>query len=210
MNTSIPIFRTLLIVLAGAGTVVTADLRADPRVDVGVSIGVPLPHGYLDVTVGREHYYTHRGTFYRRGPHGLMVVRAPRGAILRALPPHCARVYVGNVVYYRYGDVFYQPVPQGFVVVDAPPMPNLPPPQGEAYQSIWVGQSEYLFKDGQFFLKSPEGPVWTPAPVGAVTKVLPPDATSVWYQDIEYFESDGVCFRKAPEGYKVVPQPWTN
>jgi Family of unknown function (DUF6515) len=198
----------LLASMVGVTAIPTANLRADPRISVGVSIGVPLPHGYLDVVVGREHYYSYRGTFYRRGPHGFVVVRAPRGAIVRELPPHCARVHVGRVVYYRYGDVYYQSVPQGYVVVDAPTAVRMPPPPANEYQSVWVGSTEFLFKDGQFFQKTPDGLVWTAAPLGAVTPALPADATSVWYQDIEYFECDNVYFRKTPEGYKVVPEPW--
>ncbi|MDD2762631.1 MAG: DUF6515 family protein [Opitutaceae bacterium] len=202
--------RTLLLALAGTAVVASTPLRADSRVDVGVALGIPLPHGYLDVRVGREHYYTHRGVFYRRGPHGLMVVRAPRGAIIRALPPHCARIHVGNVVYYRYADVYYQAVPQGYAVVDAPAVVHVPPPPPPAveYQSVWVGDAEFLFKDGQFFRKTPEGLVWMEAPLGAITPALPSDATSVWYQDNEYFECDNVYFRKTPEGYKVVPSPF--
>jgi hypothetical protein len=198
----------LLASMVGVAALTTAELRADPRVSVGVSIGVPLPHGYLDVVVGREHFYSYRGTFYQRGPHGYVVVHAPRGAIVRELPPHCARVYVGRVVYYRYGDVYYQQVPRGYMVVEAPTVGHPPPPPADEYQSVWVGNTELLFKDGQFFQKTPDGLVWTPAPLGAVTKTLPADATSVWYQDNEYFECDNVYFRKTPEGYKVVPEPW--
>jgi hypothetical protein len=207
-----PSFPVLVLAVAGAAAFAPANLRADRHVDVGVSIGVPLPNGYLDVVVGREHFYSHRGIFYRRGPHGLMVVRAPRGAVVRVLPPRCARIYAGNVIYYRFGDVYYQPVPQGFMVVDPPATVNLPPPPppAEEYQSVWVGQAEFLFKDGQFFQKTPDGLVWVEAPLGAIARVLPVDATSVWYQDTEYFECDNVYFRKTPEGYRVVPKPWKN
>jgi hypothetical protein len=203
-------FRIMLLAAAGSAALAVPALRADPRIDVGVALGVPVPNGYLDVVVGNEHYYAHRGIFYRRGPRGLVVVRAPLGAIVRELPPHCARIYMGNVVYYRFGDVYYQMVPQGYVVVNAPAMINMPPPPPPAveYQSVWVGQMEYLFKDGQFFQRTPEGLVWTAAPLGAVTKTLPSDATSVWYQDNEYFECDNVYFRKTPDGYKVVPAPF--
>lgn len=203
-------FLTLLLAaMAGAGAIGTTALRAEPHVDIGLSVGVPLPHGYLDVVVGHEHYYSYRGTFYRRGPHGFMVVRAPRGAFVRELPPHCARIYVGGVVYYRFGDVYYQPAREGFVVVDAPTAVSLPPPPPPvAYQSVWVGNTEYLFKDGQFFLKTPDGMVWTQAPLGAVTNSLPTDATSVWYENIEYFDCGDVYFRKFPDGYHVVAAPW--
>jgi hypothetical protein len=96
------------------------------------------------------------------------------------------------------------------MVVDAPTAVNMPPPPPPAveYQSVWVGPTEYLFKDGQFFRKTPEGLVWMEAPLGAVTNTLPSDATSIWYQENEYFECDNVYFRKTPEGYKVVPAPF--
>lgn len=196
----------LLLTLTGSSLMAPA-ARADAR--VGISIGVGLPRGYAEVRVGRDRYYTHQGVFYQHGPHGYVVVRAPRGAVIRALPPHYTRIYVGSTVYYRYGDVYYQPVRDGYVVVDAPAAESLPPPRpAEDYQSVWVGKQEYLFKDGQFFTKTPDGMVWVPAPIGAVTRDLPADAHSVWFQNEEYFESDEVYFHKTPSGYEVVTPPW--
>ncbi len=193
--------------LAVAGLFAASPAKADVR--VGVSLGFELPHGYAEVRVGRSHYYEHRGVFYQRGPRGYVVVRAPRGAILRTLPPYCTRIYVGPTLYYRYGDVYYQPVRDGYVVVDQPAAATLPPVSpAEDYQSVWVGQSEYLFKNGQFFAKTPDGLTWVQAPLGAITKNLPADAQSVWYQGIEYFDSDSVYFRKTPDGYQVVAAPW--
>jgi hypothetical protein len=210
MNTTSVFLRSFLLVGAGLAALATSTLLADSRVDARLSIGIPLPNGYVDVVVGREHYYHYRGNFYHRGLHGYVMVRAPRGAMIRELPPRCARIYVGNVVYYRYGDVFYCAAPGGYVVVDPPAVASLPPPPPPVteYQSVMVGSTEYLFKDGQFFQRTPEGLVWTEAPLGAITKTLPTDATSVWYQDNEYFECGNVYFRKTPDGYKVVPRPW--
>jgi hypothetical protein len=197
----------MLAALAAAALFAAPSLKADVR--VGVSLGFELPHGYAEVRVGHDHYYEHRGVFYQHGPHGYVVVRAPRGAILRTLPPYCTRIYVGPTLYYRYGDVFYQPVRDGYIVVDQPVVESLPPVRpSEDFQSVWVGQSEYLFKNGQFFAKTPDGMAWVPAPLGAVTKNLPSDAQSVWYQGIEYFDSDNVYFRKTPDGYQVVAAPW--
>jgi hypothetical protein len=197
----------VLAVLAVASLFAAPTALADVR--VGVSLGFELPHGYAEVRVGREHYYEHRGVFYRHGPHGLVVVSAPRGAILRSLPPHCTRIYVGTTVYYRYGEVYYQPVRNGYAVVDQPVVESLPPVRPtEVYQSVWVGPTAYLFKDGQFFAKTPDGLTWIQAPVGAITRNLPPDAQSVWYQGVEYFDCDDVYFRKTPDGYQVVTVPW--
>ena len=196
----------LLLTLTGASLTAPA-ARADVR--VGVSLGVALPRGYAEVRVGRDRYYTHHGVFYQHGPHGYVVVHAPRGAFIRALPPHYTRIYVGSTVYYRYGDVYYQPSRDGYVVVDAPAAQSVPPPRPvEDYQSVWAGKQEYLFRDGQFFTKTPDGMVWVEAPVGAVTRELPTDARSVWFQNEEYFESDEVYFHKTPSGYEVVAPPW--
>ena len=125
------------------------------------------------------------------------------------LPPYCTRIYFGTSVYYRYGDVFYQPTRDGYIVVDQPVAESLPPVKAvEDYQSVWVGQAEYLFKNGQFFSKTPDGMIWVAAPLGAITKNLPSDAQSVWYQGVEYYDSDDVYFRKTPDGYQVVSAPW--
>jgi hypothetical protein len=75
-------------------------------------------------------------------------------------------------------------------------------------ETVWVGDVQYQFKDGQFFKKTAEGLMWTEAPLGAVAKGLPADSKSIWYQDVEYFECDDVYFRKTADGYKVVPAPW--
>lgn len=217
------IFRVLVFGIAGAVAAATS-AQAGPSAQVRVGIG--LPHGFAEVRVGKDRYYERRGMFYRPGPRGgYVVVRAPRGAILRALPPRYVRIYVGGTAYYRYGGVYYRPVSDGYVVVDSPvttvvtttapgvPAPTTPAPAVNAtpadeYQSVWVGPNEYLFHDGQFFRKTPDGLVWMEAPLGAVTQTLPADARSVWYQDIEYFECDNVFFRKTPDGYKVVETPW--
>ena len=220
----LPLSRFLLIALAGASAITAIDSRAESHVGVDLSVGIPLPHGYAEVNVGHDHYYYHRGTFYRPGRHGYYVVRAPRGCIVRELPSRYARVYLGGALYYRYDDVYYQPCPDGYVVVDPPvTVVNVPAPAAVVapvaatpgqpakendYQSVWVGDVEYQFHDGQFFKKTADGLVWAEAPLGALTKVLPADARSVWYQDIEYFECDEVYFRKTPDGYKVIEAPW--
>lgn len=198
----------ILAALAAAALCAAPALRA-ADVRVGVSVGFELPHGYAEIRVGHDHFYEHRGVFYQRGPRGYFVVRAPHGAILHTLPPYYTRIYVGNVVYYRFGEVYYQPVRDGYMVVEPPAMAAPPPVNPvEEYQSVYVGQAEYKFKNGQFFIKTQDGMVWVKAPIGAITVNLPPDAKSVWYQEVEYFDCDDVYFRKTPQGYKVVEAPW--
>jgi hypothetical protein len=192
--------------------------QAETRIGVGVSIGGPLPRDHYEVRVGRDHYYYHRGVFYRPGRRGYYVVSAPRGAYIRELPPRYVRVYTRAGVYYRYGDTYYQPSRGGYIVVDAPPQvvtrpigsdaPPPPPPPNDGYQEIRVGDVEYSFNDGQFFRRTPDGLEWTPAPLGAVIRALPADARTIWYQDQEFFECEEVYFRRTPEGYRVVEAPW--
>ena len=223
MTTPPASFRILLLAVAGGALVATTSLRADRddhrddhrdnrHVDVDIGINIPLPNGYLDVVVGREHFYHYHGTFYRRGPHGrLVVVGAPRGAIIRELPPRCVRFRVGRVVYFRYGNVYYQQVPTGFLVVGAPIGPGVPPPPSPPVQeflSVWAGPNECLFKDGQFFQRTPDGLVWMDVPYGAISRALPADAVSIRVHRDEFFQSDNVYFRRTPEGYRVVPAPF--
>lgn len=212
--------RILWLGLAGIGLGLT-EAQASSHVSVGVSVGVPLPHGYAEVSAGRDRYYYHRGTFYRPGRHGYYVTNAPRGCVVRELPSRYSRVYFGSSLYYRYNNVYYQSCPEGYVVVDPPsttvihvPAPSAPAAsvptkdKDEDYQSVWVGDVEYQFKDGQFFKRTSEGLVWAEAPLGAITKTLPSDTRSVWYEEIEYFECDDIYFRKTPDGYKVIDVPW--
>lgn len=78
------------------------------------AVVVGLPVGYITVLVGGARYFYYGGVFYRKRPHGYVVVRAPVGAVVVALP-------VGFETYYYYGGVYYQKVPSGYVVVELPP-----------------------------------------------------------------------------------------
>jgi hypothetical protein len=217
--TSSTFIRVVWLGLIGLGGFGLNQACASTRVSVGVGIGVPLPHGYVEVSSGRDRYYYHRGTFYRPGHNGYYVTRAPRGCVVRELPSRYSRVYFGSSLYYRYNNVYYQDYPGGYVVVDPPSTVVVQVPasataaptpltKDDDYQSAWVGDVEYLFKDGQFFKKTSEGLVWAEAPLGAITKTLPSDARSVWYEEIEYFECEEIYFRKTPDGYKVIEVPW--
>ena len=202
---------------AVATLAVLPSVRADTRVGIGISVGdrdrrPGPPRGYAEVRVGAERYYYHRGVYYRPGPHGYAIVRAPRGAIVSVLPPSYSRLYYGNRVYYRYQDVYYVDAPGGYQVVDAPAVvpdsPPLPPPVVETEQTVKVGAQEYSYRDGQFFQKTDNGLVWVEAPIGAVTPTLPADAKSIWYKGTEFYEVDEVYFRKQPTGFEVIVAPW--
>jgi hypothetical protein len=223
MNLSRNLFFALSLAVAFAAPLA----KADPRPSDGPGNHRPdgpndprPPRGSYEVHVGHDQYYFHRGTFYSHGPRGYTVVRAPIGAHIRDLPSFAVRVFIGDVLYYRYGDVFYRSGPGGYIVVNspyvsttvvssAPPAPAVTVVKAsEDYQQVWLGQKEFLFHDGQFFVRTAEGMVWVDAPIGAVTRTLPSDSKTIWYQDIEYFECDEVYFRKTPDGFRVVDAPW--
>ncbi len=225
MKTPASSVRLLLFTLAAATLAPVTALRADRddhdrdrdrdrdhdrRVDV--SVGFRVPRGYIDVVVGREHFYHYRGVFYRRGPHDrLVVVRAPFGAVVRELPPHCVRFSIGPSIYFRFGDVFYRQVPTGYMVIAAPigaPAPAPLPAGAQEFLPVWAGPNECLFRDGQFFQRTPEGLVWMEVPYGAVARTPPPEAVVVWVQGVKYLQSDDVYFRETPQGFQVVPAPF--
>jgi len=58
--------------------------------------------------------------FYRSTPGGYVVVPAPMGAVVPALPPGYTVVYMGGMPYYYYGNAYYAAAPSGYVVT-APP-----------------------------------------------------------------------------------------
>ncbi len=81
---------------------------------------VKPPVGYKTIRRGGARYFYHRGIYYRKGPSGFVVVRAPIGAVVPALAVGFITSLVGGLTYYYYGGVYYQKAPSGYVVVKAP------------------------------------------------------------------------------------------
>ncbi len=82
---------------------------------------VRLPPKHRKLMVNRTRYFFDSGIFYRRGPRGYVIVRAPVGAILAGVPVGSVTFSLGNTPYWYYGGVYYRRVPSGYIVVDAPP-----------------------------------------------------------------------------------------
>jgi hypothetical protein len=190
-------------------------LTAKEGVKIGVSLGLQLPRGAVSITTGKDRYYAHRGVYYRKGPgEKYHVVPAPRGAVVRQLPRGAVRIVINSRPYYRHDGVYYIVRAGGYEIVNSPIQPTTvigadsTPPQEDNYESVWLNNQEYRFKNGQFFKPTSEGLVWVAAPTGAIIRDLPQDAVTVWHHEIEYFEIDDIIFRKTPDGYKVVPTPW--
>ena len=94
-----------------------------------------LPKGYWTLRHGRSQYYYHHGTFYRRGPSGYIVVKAPIGAIVFGIPLGYHRFFIGGSLYFTYGGVYYRRAPSGYVVAEPPREVVVvePPPDFEAF-----------------------------------------------------------------------------
>lgn len=205
---------TQAFLVAGFSPALMPEAVADTKVQGRLQLSFKLPKGAVAISVGSKRYHYHKGTYYRKTNRGYIVTRAPRGAVIKTLPRGYSRIVVANTVYFRLGSVYYKKVPAGYMVVDVPVQAKVKTvkekerPIYADYQSVWYGDTEYLFKDGEFFLQTPDGLAWSEAPLGAIANHLPNESVSVWYEDIEYFESDEVYFRKTPDGYKVVEAPW--
>ncbi|MDD5090166.1 MAG: DUF6515 family protein [Candidatus Wallbacteria bacterium] len=65
-------------------------------------------------------YYYHEGTFYCRRPEGLIMVQAPQGAMINALPKGYTRVIVNGQNFYRYGNTWFAYADSRFLVVADP------------------------------------------------------------------------------------------
>jgi hypothetical protein len=104
--------------------------RRHPMVPVAPRHGevfVNLPAGHRTVYVGRSRYFYGSGVFYKHGPSGYVVIRAPIGAVIAAPPSGCRTVVVGGATYYAYNGDYYQNAPAGYVVVQAPLVASQPP-----------------------------------------------------------------------------------
>lgn len=113
--------------------------RRHPRGPVAPRHGavfVDLPAGHRTVYVGRSRYFYRSGVFYRHGPSGYAVVRAPIGAVIGAPPAGCRTVVFGGATYYDYNGDYYQNTPAGYVVVQAPAAVS--PPAATAGQRVSV------------------------------------------------------------------------
>ena len=82
---------------------------------------VKLSPKHRKVTVRKTRYFFDSGIFYRSGPGGYVVIRAPLGAILSSVPMGSVTFVLRGTTYWYYSGVYYRRVPSGYVVVEAPP-----------------------------------------------------------------------------------------
>src|ERR1700730_5806691 len=111
-----------------------------------------LPRDRFYVTGPRGRYWYSGGVWYSTGPRGYVVVGAPVGVFVPALPPDYTTVWVDGVPYYYADDTYYAwrdtdqqyevvaPPDESAATTEAPPPP--PSPNGDVFIYPKNGQSE--------------------------------------------------------------------
>jgi uncharacterized protein YgiM (DUF1202 family) len=75
--------------------------------------------------------------FYKKGPGGYAVVRAPLGAVVMRLPVGYRTMIVAGVTYFLFAGVYYCKASSGYVVVKAPqPVPAAVQPLQQAEVAV--------------------------------------------------------------------------
>lgn len=79
-----------------------------------------LPRGYLTLRIANELFYYLDGMYYQSTPAGYVVVTAPRGAFVLALPPYYRQIPYEGRTYVYYNNTYYVQEPAGYTVVTPP------------------------------------------------------------------------------------------
>jgi len=134
---------------------------------------VVLPRKYVTINVAEVPYYYHEGVYYRQGSDGYVMVRAPRGAIVKTLPSRRKVVVIKGRKYYVCDNVYYVQKPLGYVVVSQPTFNDIPqattvsnnddvyvvhvPNANGSYTPVVLEKSNngYIGPQGEFYLKNP-------------------------------------------------------
>ncbi len=80
-----------------------------------------LPPGYRALRVADMLYYYLEGIYYQSTPSGYVIVPAPRGAVITAIPERHKVIVYENTDYYYYNSTYYVKQPSGYTVVTPPP-----------------------------------------------------------------------------------------
>jgi hypothetical protein len=142
----------------------------------GYSVAV-LPGGYLSLSFGGGRLFYQGGVWFRAQRGGYVVVRAPLGIVVPALPPYYDTVWVGPTPYYYANETYYVQAPGGYAVVAPPANVQLAPPQPAP----------------------PPAPAAAPAPSAA-----PQQAAGNWYY-CESAKAYYPYVSECKEGWRTVP-----
>ena len=84
--------------------------------------GSKLAVGVMKLLLGGLEYYCSVGQFYRPVAGNYVVVPAPVGAVVPAIPAYCQTVIVDGVPYYMANGVAYRQTREGYLIVQQPRM----------------------------------------------------------------------------------------
>ena len=154
------------------------------------------------VVTGTTYYYA-GGVYYVRSGSGYVVVSAPPGAVVHAVPASTTVIYVGSTPYYYQGGTYYVATTQA---APQPPPPtettvnvNVTVEGGEATAEPEMVEGE----DHNFEAVAP--------PVGATVPYVPEEANEATVAGKKYFVYDGTYYRPfVSDGetiYMVVEDP---
>lgn len=85
-----------------------------PRYGKTVVITTP---SFRTVIISGSKYYYDDGIFYRRYSDRYVVIPAPIGAVVSALPYGCSTVIIGGVTYYKNNGIYYRATASGYYEV---------------------------------------------------------------------------------------------
>jgi uncharacterized protein YgiM (DUF1202 family) len=74
--------------------------------------------------VNKRAFFFHEGRFFNRHQDGFIVIRAPLGAVITALPIGFVAFVASGIDYYLADETYYRRVSEGFAVVE-PPVPTI-------------------------------------------------------------------------------------
>ncbi|WFB34541.1 hypothetical protein P3T73_10245 [Kiritimatiellota bacterium B12222] len=136
MNTVHPSFKITftLLILAGATTVFANPKSPGPgqgdvprpvnrnaaRMDTPGRQVPSVPRGAISLTYGGGNFFFHAGVFLKWNVDGYVVVEAPVGILVPALPLGCQVEVVAGQPYYVIGNTYYRQVRGGYRVVASP------------------------------------------------------------------------------------------
>jgi Family of unknown function (DUF6515)/Bacterial SH3 domain len=81
---------------------------------------VTLPAKHSTIRYRGVKYHHSRGTFYRRGPSGYVVIAPPVGLTITFLPVGYTTKSIAGGHYYYYQGIYYQNAPDGYMIVEKP------------------------------------------------------------------------------------------
>lgn len=166
-------------------------------VRTGVIIATRPRYSRTVIVTGTRYYY-YGGVYYVASGTGYVVVAAPYGAVVHAVPAPTTVVYAGSTPYYYYGGTYYAPTDQAVTSLQEGADEDTPPEGEEDPDAPDMIESDHNFE------------VIAP-PFGTTVPYLPDEADELDIKGKTYFEYEGTYYQPfVSDGdtiYMVVTDP---